>query len=521
MEKRKRKFTIDWWPQPRQLVCLQACGLSKPFDNLPYHPAVADILGYGGAAGGGKTDTDLAVAIGAATAYPGINIGYFRREFPQLEGPGGAIMRSRELIGHFSKYNEQKKRWTFPKKRNNHDKPISSILQFCHCKDEADVYNYQSLQFDILIIDELTQFTKTMVKYLLTRNRATVDYPTFKPFALFSTNPGNVGHQYFREEFVDLGPSEQVNIYINESNKPERHFFIPSKLSDNQKLVTRDPGYADRLASTETNRLVLLEGNWDKFAGQAFSELSRSVHLIKPLPVQKHWRFFGALDWGFNHPFSFGVFAVDGDGDVYLVGYASDRLKQYFEVAKLMIAACGPIGGFKNLSYIVGGHDLWAAAKKDGGPTLAQKFASLATDEKTKNMGLPNIIIRKANIDRVQGSHQVRDFLAWRETAVGENGQFIDGEPHFYIFESFIHVYNTLTNMMFDTGGPNPEDVKKVDADENGDGGDDDYDMVRYGLMSRPRPNIQRPKAPPQNSVLGHLKKLEQERALRREYVGY
>lgn len=517
----EKQITIDWWPQPRQLVCLKACGLSYPFDGTPYHPAIADIIGYGGAAGGGKTDTDLSVAISGATTYPGLNIGYFRRQFPQLEGPGGAIMRSREMIGHCAKYNEQKKRWTFPSRYNNHGALVSSILQFCHCSTPADVYSYQSLQFDIIIIDEATQFEKDMIKYLLTRNRATVDYPTFKPFALLSTNPGNVGHTYFKDEFVELGPPEIVNIYINESKKPERHMFIPSKLTDNKILVDRDPGYADRLGSTEINRKVLLEGDWNVFAGQGFSELSRAVHLIDPFAIPPHWKVFGALDWGFNHPFSFGIFAVDDDGIVYLVGYVSDRLKQYFEVAKLMIKAAEPVGGLKRLAYIVGGHDLWAAAKKDGGPTLAQKFASLATDEKTKHMGLPNIHITKASIDRIQGSHQVRDFIAWKETQVDEQGNPKDGEPHFYIFSSFQRVYNTLARMIFDTDGPNPEDIKKVDADDNGEGGDDDYDMTRYGLMSRPRPNIQKPKTPPQNSVLALVKKAEQQRQLAREYVGY
>jgi hypothetical protein len=32
-------------------------------------------------------------------------------------------------------------------------------------------------------------------------------------------------------------------------------------------------------------------------------------------------------------------------------------------------------------------------------------------------------------------------------------------------------------------GESNPEDVQKVDVDENGQGGDDAYDMVRYGGM--------------------------------------
>jgi hypothetical protein len=42
--------------------------------------------------------------------------------------------------------------------------------------------------------------------------------------------------------------------------------------------------------------------------------------------------------------------------------------------------------------------------------------------------------------------------------------------------------------MLFDDS--KPEDVLKVDADENGKGGDDEYDETRYALMSRPAPAL-------------------------------
>ena len=44
--------------------------------------------------------------------------------------------------------------------------------------------------------------------------------------------------------------------------------------------------------------------------------------------------------------------------------------------------------------------------------------------------------------------------------------------------------YETLESAVTD---PNdPEDALKIDADEYGEGGDDAFDMVRYGLASRP-----------------------------------
>lgn len=493
---KKNEIFIDWWPQPRQLACITACGLDKPFTEAPLRPAIADIIGYGGSAGGGKTDTLLQIGEIAGLSYPKLNIGYFRREFPQLEGPGGAILRSMEMFLPVGKYNEQKHRWTLATK---------SILQFCHCKDPNDVYNYQSQQFDILLIDEVTQFTRDMVKYLLTRNRSTVSYPTFRPFACFGTNPGNVGHGYFKEEFVELGPPEQVNTFINEVGKPERHIFIPSKLHDNQILMERDPGYADRVGNTELNKKILLEGSWDVFAGQAFSELSRDIHLIKPFEVDPTWMKFGAYDHGYNHPFSFGVFMVDPDGIVYLTNALKDRLKRPDEIAKAMDEVSG---GIETLQIIYAGLDCWSR-QRDGGPTIAEQFLETT----------PQVVLTQANTDRIQGVSQMRSFIAWKGTKRDKDNNPINGEPRFYIFENCSSVYNTLTQMIFD---PNrPEDVLKVDADDQGVGGDDEYDMTRYGLMSRPRPAAQIPKPLAPNSVERYIQKKMEERFIREEYVGY
>lgn len=481
-----RQIIINWEPQPRQQVCLKSCGLWEDFK-----PSIADIVGYGGSAGGGKTDTLLLAGIIAGLHYPKLNIGYFRREFPQLEGPGGAILRSLEILSSFAKYNEQKHRWLLPS---------NSILQFCHCKDPVDVYNYQSQQFDILLIDEVTQFTREMVKYLLTRNRATVDYPDFKPFALFATNPGNVGHNYFKEEFVTIGEPEKVHTFITETGTSETHIFIPSKLSDNEILLKRDPSYPNRIASTEINKRMLLEGDWDVFAGQAFGELRRNIHVIKPFEVSTHWMKFGAYDHGFNHNFSFGVYVVDGDGIVYRVSGIKSRLKRVDEIAKAMDSVSG---GIQTLEYIVAGHDCWSK-QRDGGPTIAEQFLECS----------PQIVLSRAKIDRVQGANQVRKFIAWQKT--GEKGE--DGKPRFYFFENCASAYDTLSLMLFDD--THPEDVLKVDCDENGKGGDDEYDEVRYALMSRPTPAPQAVIRPPQSSVLGFILKKQEERFIKEEY-GY
>jgi len=485
---------IEWWPQDRQLVAIEAAGLDEPFTDKPLHPAIADIIGYGGAAGGGKTDTLLQVGLIACLKYPGIGVAYFRREFPQLEGTGGAISRSIEMFHGIGNYNQQSHKWTFPG---------NSTLQFYHCKDPLDVYNYQSQQFDIELIDEVTQFTEEMVKYLLTRNRATINAATFKPFAMFATNPGNVGHQYFFHEFVEPGDYERVHTFTTETGSKETHIFIPAKLFDNQILVKRDPGYANRVANTELNKQMLLEGRWDIFVGQAFSELSRNIHLIPPFTIPDEWMRAGSYDHGFNHPYSFGLFAVSPKEDVYLIKHVSSRLRRIDEIHRTMKEVTG---GINKLKYIVAGKDIWSR-QKDGGPTIAEQFS------KKK----PPIFFRPAKTDRVQGAAQVREYISWK----GTKDDGTDGTPKFYIFETGtnVDVYNTLVGMQFDPN--NGEDVMKKNADENGKGGDDNYDMVRYFLMSRPRPSVLAERKAPRDSFAAWLQKKKLDKWKRNHLVGW
>lgn len=504
----EKEINIDWEPQERQLVCLKACGLSEPFEeNLelrpsgstgePFKQSVADIIGYGGAAGGGKSDTLLAIAIVACITYPGINVAYFRREFPNLEGLGGVIDRSKELISHFAKYNDQKHRWKFPNGSN---------IQFCHAQNLGDEKKYKSQQFDILLIDEVTEFNPEQIDFLVTRNRATVKYDTFRPFTAVGTNPGGIGHGWFKTRFVELGEPEIVHTFTTETGIDLTHIFIPAHLADNQILEQRDPGYRIKLSSTEMNRRLYLYGEWDAFIGQAFSELNRDVHIINSFPIPDDWMIFGAYDHGFNHPYSFGLFAVDGDGNVYLIKRIKGRLKRPDEIARLIVECSGDL--FPRIKAIYAGTDCWNPRKERTEPSIAELF--LKND--------PQIRLTPASTARVAGAAQIRQFIAWKDTQKDKDGKIIDGKPRFFIFREAAGVYETLSNMLFD---PNDsEDVLKVDAVE-GVGGDDDYDMVRYGLMSRPRPLKPKDRKPKVNSFEAYFRKKREAKLLHNEYVGY
>jgi len=264
-----------------------------------------------------NSDALLMGGILACVTYPGCVVAYFRRQYTDLEGPGGIIHRSRQLIPEtLAKYNAQQRRWTF------HN---GSILEFCHAKREEDVYNYQSQQFDVLLIDEATHFTEFQYRYLITRNRATVD--GIKPFCGLASNPGNVGHGWANAQFITVGPPDEVHeVEVEEVAEAdvkitEKHIFLPAKLEDNQILEMRDPDYRRRLLSQpEHLRRMLLYGDWEAFTGQAFREFDPDIHVVdmRPEEIPPWWEKWRANDLGFTDPFVWLWFAIDQDGIVYV-----------------------------------------------------------------------------------------------------------------------------------------------------------------------------------------------------------
>lgn len=435
--KAKNNIAIKWEPQPRQLTFLRACGMSHPFDGGGPKSPKARFLGYGGAAGGGKTDSLLGLAMIAGLTFKGISIGYFRREFPQLEGPGGAILRSQELMSSWATYNAGTHRWVMP---------TDSILQFCHCKDESDVYGYQSLQFDILLFDEMTQFSRSQVRYLLTRNRATKDGVT--PFAAGATNPGGVGHTAFKDEFVDIGEPETVHDVEVEPGRYESHMFIPARLSDNQVLEKRDPGYRVTLESQpEELRRALLYGDFDIFTGQFFGEFRKEIHVVKPFKIPSYWKRVRSLDYGLDMTACI-WWAIANNGQCYAYRELHEPDLNLTQAAK-KIKEMTPSD--KHVSYTTASPDLWNRRQETGASGI----------EIMSRAGLTGLV--RAKHSRVPGWRVMREHIEPYEIISEDGKPLLDeyGDPK---KSAQIQIFETCTNFvkylpMLQRDDNNPEDA--------------------------------------------------------------
>lgn len=401
---------------------------------------------FGGARGGGKSYALRNIFLLRRFEHPGTQAAIFRRTYPELEANHiRPLLQEHPALRPY--YNEGKKLLSLPN---------GSSLQFCHCENDKDVSLYQGREWCDLGIDEAGHWPESVFRTLQGSNRSSV--PGVPARTALTANPGGIGHTWLKRLFIDR--------LFNQRERAEDYKFIQSLVFDNPALIDNDPDYIYRL-QTETNealRKAYLDGDWDIMAGQYFTELRRDIHMIKPFEIPRHWKRFGAYDFGFNHPAAFGWFAADEDGNVYLyreLVKAQLRVDQFARLVK-------QYDDTAMLETIAGGLDCWAkksVVRSGTPPTIAEEFAN------------HDLMLTRAKVDRVQGATQLRNYLAWRDKP--------DGKPRFYIFDTCPISFDTLSRMQVDE--THPEDVLKQDAKE-GDtsSGDDAYDMVRYALMSRP-----------------------------------
>ncbi len=480
---------VLWRPQKRQADFLDVCGFGQVLAGGPLEaPKLGDwsvkrdrLVGYGGAAGGGKTDADLGLAALAMVSIPGIHIGFFRRRLRDAEGSESAIDRSYQIVGDIpgARFNGSKYRWTLPN---------GASLQFCHCQHEKNKYDYKSAQFDILIIDEATTFPWSMVDFLLTRNRATVTWPGFDrgfAFAVMSTNPGDVGHQWYRELFYDNEPHDQVHTVANWNDKPTDVIFLPAKLEDNQILRDRDPDYEAKLESRNPTLAKSMRwGIWDIAGGLFFGQHWRRIplgdkpaHVVPAFDVPRHWPMYGSVDYGFHprneeeKPFVYGLYTSSPDGHIYRVDEIAaarwDPAKQIEEIKRLE-------SRYPNrVSYRVGCPGMWIPRAQNG-PTIAEEYA------------VGGVGVVKANCDVVNGYARCLLWLKDHE----------DGSPRFQSFDRCTHFNRVIPSLPCDERHPD-----EVDPDSE----DHAAEEWRHFLMSRPSPARLPAAPPPEYSAAGLL----------------
>ena len=105
-------------------------------------------VAYGGARGGGKSWAVRVKATLLCLQYAGLKILILRRSYPELKD--NHILPMQSLLNGIAKWKESDKMFHFPNR---------SLIRFGYCDNEADVLQYQGQEYDVVFLDEATQFT--------------------------------------------------------------------------------------------------------------------------------------------------------------------------------------------------------------------------------------------------------------------------------------------------------------------------------------------------------------------------
>ena len=414
------EFLLKGYPNPRQ---------REFFASRARHTA------YGGARGGGKSWAMRRKLVLLALHYEGLQLLLLRRTLPELTENHVRPLQT-ELSG-FVNYNQTQRVFTFPN---------GSRIKLGYCDNEQDVFQYQGQEYDVIGLEEATQFTESQMQFISTCNRSV--RTDFAPRMYYTCNPGGVGHGWVKRLFID----RQYRL----SERGGDYVFIPARVTDNPILM-RDASYQTTLENLpEPLRRAHLEGDWDVLAGQYFGEFSRERHVIEPFPIPKSWRKFRAMDWGYRDPCAVLWFAVAPGGRVYAYREYYERNVLSSETAKRIRL----LTGTEAIAYTAASPDAW----QNRGMSASGELTGMSIAEVFAHGGVPLI---RADNARVAGWQRVREYLADAD----------DEQPKLMIFRSCEHLIRTLPMLTFD---------ERFSEDVSDRCEDHAPEALRYGLMSRP-----------------------------------
>lgn len=411
-------------------------------------------IGFGGARGGGKSWSVRTKAKLLALRYAGIKILIVRRTYPELINNHINILRS-ELLG-IAKYNDKDKVLKFAN---------GSTINFMYCAKDGDLDRLQGTEYDIIFLDEATQLSEYQMKTITACLRGVNDFPKR---VYYTCNPGGQGHQYIKRIFVDRR--------YDDGEVPDDYTFIQSLVTDNKVLMESQPDYIKQLEALPPKlREAWLYGNWEIFEGQFFEEFAdrpdhymdrQWTHVIEPFEIPESWSIYRGFDWGYNHPFSCGWWAIDPDGVMYRILELYGCTKTPNEGVKWI-----PQKVFEEIHRIECEHR-WLKGKKIIGiadPAIwNSEYGESIAETASKNM----VYFSKGDHERLAGWMQMHYRMAFDE----------NGYPMMYIFKNCKGFIRTIPQLMYDE-----HKVEDIDTD----GEDHIADETRYVCMSRPiKPRI-------------------------------
>lgn len=249
----ERYLTED---ERKELDAILAADLAeRPWVPLPgpqtmAYESTADVVGFGGAAGGGKTDLACGKAI---TQHQVVQV--FRRDGTELTA---IIDRLAEILGHRDGLGGKPPIWREPA-------GSCRLVEFCSVPNVGDERKYQGRAKDLLIIDEAANFLESQVRFLMGWVRTTDQHQRTQTLLTFNPPTSAEGRwvisffaPWLDRKYAGPGgrakPGELRYVAVldgkdtwlssgepfmrnGELIRPQSRTFIPSRITDNPYLV--------------------------------------------------------------------------------------------------------------------------------------------------------------------------------------------------------------------------------------------------------------------------------------------
>ena len=248
-------------PSLSSLSSKQVLWRPNPGPQTRFLASDADEVLYGGAAGGGKSAAAIALPL-RFVHRSRFRCLFLRREARYLRD---AIDKSEAIYPKLgARRNQSTNTWYFPS---------GAQVWLNHCEHESDISNYDSLEFNLVIFEELTHFTER--QYLGIKARIRGADPESPHWVRATTNPGGIGHEWVFARWGNwLNPTTQPHavsgekLWFTAGAKPVTRdtpnalsrTFIAARLEDNPYIA---PEYKSQILQLDpVRRAQLGEGDW-------------------------------------------------------------------------------------------------------------------------------------------------------------------------------------------------------------------------------------------------------------------